>query len=132
MCHNLPSRFTSDHGETGKGFKLEYHTVEEGGTYRLGECGGKYTTPHGLLTSPSYPENYPDLANCTYIVTLLPEIYIKLTIFVIDVHCSPGSDYLEIRDGNSENSPLMIRFCGNGTNVPSYLKTSQNSVWMRY
>ena len=121
----------SNHTNSGSGFKLDYHAVEEGGTYLLGTCGGNFITSYGLLTSPSYPANYPDLANCTYIINLPPERYIKLTSYEIDIHCSPESDYLEMRDGNSETSPLIIRFCGNGTNVPSYLTTSQNSLWMR-
>ena len=133
MYVNLLYRFTSDHTNRSRGFKLEYNTVEEGGTYLLGACGGNFSTPHGLLTSPSYPTNYPDLANCTYVVTLPPERYIKLTIYKIDIHCpSPELDYLEMRDGNSEDSPLMVRFCGNGTHIPAYLVTSQNSLWMRY
>ena len=129
----MSCRFTSDHMINGKGFKLEYHTVEEGGTYRLGECGGSYTTPHGLLTSPSYPKYYSNLATCTYIISLPPGSYITLTILKFDIHCvSTELDYVEMRDGMSEDSPLMIRFCGDGEHVPNYLTTSQNSFWMRY
>ena len=132
ICPNLPRRFTSDHTITGKGFKLEYHTVEEGGTYHLGKCGGNFTTRHGLLTSPSYPASYPHLANCIYIVSLPQDSYVKLTILEVDIHCaSPAVDYLEMRDGDSDISPLMIRFCGNGTDTPTQLKTSQNFFWMR-
>ena len=133
MCYTLTFRFTSDHTETGMGFMLQYHTAIEGGTYLLGACGGNFTTHHGLLTSPSYPANYPHLANCTYIISLPQGSYIKLTILEVVIHCiSPDLDYIEMRDGESEDSPLMIRFCGNGTNVPTYLKTSQSSFWMRY
>ena len=131
-CPHLPRRFTSDHTVTGKGFKLEYHTVQEGGTYHLGKCGGYFTTPHGLLTSPSYPANYPDSANCTYIVSLPQDSYIKLTLLQVDVHClSPESDYMEMRDGDSEDAPLMIRFCHKGEHIPAHLTTSQNFFWMR-
>ena len=107
--------------------------MEEGGTYRLGACGGNFTTPHGLLTSPSYPANYPNLANCTYIVSLSPNSYIKLTMLKVDVHClSPEKDYLELRDGDSEDAPVMIRFCQKGIHLPTQLTTSQNFLWMRY
>ena len=130
---DLQIRFTSDHMNKGKGFKLWYQSAKEGGTYLLGECGGHFTTPHGLLTSPSYPANYPHLANCIYIINLPPGSYITLTILKIDIHCLvPELDYLEMRDGGSEDSPLMIRLCGNGSNVPSHFATSQNSLWMRY
>ena len=133
MRQNLPFRFTSDHTKTGVGFKLEYHTVEEGGTYWLGKCGGNFTTPHGLLSSPSFPAHYPALANCIYKVSLPPNSHIKLTILEVNIHClSPNSDYLEMRDGDSEHAPLMIRFCRKGGHFPIHLKTSQNSFWMRY
>ena len=133
MYENLLCRFTSDHTNGSRGFKLEYDTVGEGGTYLLGACGGDFTTPYGLLTSPSYPAIYPNLENCTYIITLPSERYIKLTMLNIDIHCSsPMLDYLEMRDGYSESSPLMARFCGNGTNIPPFLATSQNFFWMRY
>ena len=132
MYVNLLCRFTSDHTNTGKGFKLEYHTVEEGGTYHLGKCGGNFTTPHGLLSSPSYPENYPDDASCTYIVSLPQYSYIRLTLLQVDVHClSPDLDYLEMRDGDSEEAPLMIRFCQKKKQIPTHMTTSQNFLWMR-
>ena len=132
-CPDLPCRFTSDHTISGKGFNIEYQSVEEGGTYHLGKCGGNFTTHHGLLTSPSYPASYPDLANCTYIVSLPQDSYVKLTLLQVEVHClSPESDYLELRDGDSEDSPLMIKFCQVEEHLPTHLSTSQNFFWMRY
>ena len=48
----------------------------------------------------------------------------------MDMDCdSMGSDYLELRDGISEDSPLMGRFCGHTS--PEFLQTTQNYLWAR-
>lgn len=52
----------------------------------------------------------------------------------MDVVCKESfstKDYIEIRDGNSEDSPLMGSFCGNGTNVPAFMQTTQNYLRLR-
>ena len=130
---NLPHRFTSDHTTNSNGFKLSYQAVEEGGTYLLGACGGNFTTPHGLLTSYLYPTDYPKDVTCTYVVTLPIGSFISLTILQLEVDCSSThTDDLEMRDGDSEDSPLMVKFCNRDSNVPTEMSTSQNSFWMRY
>ena len=133
LPHNLPHRFASDHTTKSKGFKLSYQAVEEGGTYLFGACGGNFTTPHGLLTSYLYPTDYVKDVTCTYVVTLPTGSFIRLTILKLDVDCSSShSDDLEMRDGDSEDSPFMIRFCNRDSHVPTDMSTSQNFFWMRY
>ena len=43
------------------------------------------------------------------------------------------TDYLEIRDGTSEQSPLIDGFCGNEITVslPINIQTTQNNAWLR-
>lgn len=48
----------------------------------------------------------------------------------IERHDSCAYDYLEVRDGNSENSPLVGRFCG--YDKPDDIKTSSNQLWMKF
>ena len=48
----------------------------------------------------------------------------------IERHDSCAYDYLEVRDGNSESSPLLGRFCG--YDKPDDLKTSSNQLWMKF
>ena len=48
----------------------------------------------------------------------------------MDIDCQ--SDYIELRDGNSEDSPLMGTFCGNGSNVPDFMQTTQNNFRIRW
>lgn len=48
----------------------------------------------------------------------------------IERHDSCAYDYLEVRDGISENSPLLGRFCG--YDKPDDIKTSSNHLWMKF
>ena len=43
-------------------------------------------------------------------------------------------DYLEIRDGPSEKSPLIDGYCGNGKtlSLPIEIQTTQENAWMRW
>ena len=50
----------------------------------------------------------------------------------MDIDCNGlPSDYIEIRDGDSEDSPQMGRFCGNGSSVPESMQTTQNHLQIR-
>ena len=42
-------------------------------------------------------------------------------------------DYLEIRDGHLEQSPLIDGYCGNGTtlSLPIRIQTTQENAWIR-
>ena len=79
------------------------------------------TTHRGILTSPSYPQNYTNNADCVYIITQPTSIVFKLNFLSMDIdECTQSScssqcpwDYIEIRDGQSESSPLLINLCGN-------------------
>ena len=99
-----------------------------------GACGGNFTSHNGLLTSPSYPEEYPLNADCTYIISQPHGTNIELQIKMFDLYSSdcgqlPDYDYLEIRDGNSDEGHLMGKFCGK--KFPSFLKTTRNVAWIK-
>ena len=50
----------------------------------------------------------------------------------MDIDCRGlPSDYIEMRDGDSEDSPQMGKFCGNGSNVPESMHTTQNHLRIR-
>ena len=112
---------------------------------------GHFTAPGGILTSPSYPNNYPDDADCVYTISLAPGTQIQLIVQSMDIeyhsvhnddygfyHQNNGGvtcmfDYLEIYDGPSEQSPLIDEYCGDARviYVPLNIRTTQNNVWMR-
>ena len=130
------SRFKSNFLVNGPGFKIRFNSV----TSSLNECGGNFSEPHGVLTSPSYPNNYPSDTDCTYIISQPIDTFVNITILDLDTEYDSSLytwcyDYLEIRDGNSDDSPLLGKLCGNNTvnnlNDTTIIST-QNQVWLRY
>lgn len=56
--------------------------------------------------------------------------YLLLFRSQIERHDNCAYDYLEVRDGNSESSPLLGRFCG--YDKPDDIKSSSNQLWMKF
>ena len=93
-----------------------------------------YSSQSGLLTSPFYPKPYPNDSECVYTISQAKGTLINLTILTFEIYAFEWqecgtADYLEIRDGDSEESPLMGRFCG--TSIPQYIASTQNHLWIR-
>ena len=119
----------------------------------VGGCGGTFTSPVGLLTSPSYPDVYPNDANCVYIISTTKGTRINIRVVDMDIEYESDNydyyydnydyhqyggvtckyDYLEIRDGTSDQSPLIDAYCGDNTvvSLPIQTQSTGNNVWMR-
>ena len=122
-------RFKSD--DTGwrsfKGFQIEYKANEP-----FTECGGPTLNSSGVLYSPLHPNPYPELAECVYLISQPNGTYVNMSFLSMDIDCQgTPSDYIEMRDGNYEDSPLMVKFCGNGSYVPDFMQTTQNHLRIR-
>ena len=117
-----------------------------------GTCGGTFSSPNGILTSPSYPNFYPNDARCTYIVSPQMGTYIHISITNMDIeytvndydylneyfdyHQFDGNtcfDYLEIRNGNSQDSGLLGKYCGDSDvlSLPITMQTTGEYLWLR-
>ena len=97
-----------------------------------GTCGGNFTIPHGILTSPSYPDTYPNKMNCVYAITQPTGTAILLN--VITINTERLLDILEIRDGPSEASPRLAEISGinnRGSGIPTTIRSSQNQLWIK-
>ena len=113
------------------GFSLSYNSHDEAASwsFRIGSCGGAVTTAQGLLTSPSFPDSYPNDVDCNYTISRPDQTFINITISNFDALCG---DKLELWDGNTDISQKMAQFCGDGEVIPPYLLTSTNNLRMRY
>ena len=138
----------------GNGFQIMYEAVNQTTStttsstttttnIKYKDCGGNFTAPHGFITSPLYPENYPNNAECTYVITQPTGKYVNLTIFYLDLQYDEDwmtgwvfcPDNLSIRDGESQSSESLAGYiCGNET-VTSINETSiissNNNVRLR-
>ena len=108
-------------------------------------CGGNYSDTSGVIRSPWHPEQYPPARDCIHLISQPSGTNIQITINNIDINCdyfgkatgyglllaSGRTDYVEMRDGASAESPVMIRHCGNGAKIPSIMQTTQSFLWIR-
>lgn len=51
-------------------------------------------------------------------------------VLQIERHDNCAYDYLEIRDGANENSPLIGHFCG--YDKPEDIRSTSNTLWMKF
>ncbi|NXC49902.1 BMP1 protein, partial [Penelope pileata] len=95
-------------------------------------CGGDVKKDHGHIQSPNYPDDYRPSKVCVWRITVSEGFHVGLTFqsFEIERHDSCAYDYLEIRDGSSEGSGLIGRFCG--YDKPDDIKSSSNHLWLKF
>ena len=131
---SLHHRFSSNYHGGDRGFKIKYEftNVPRFG-YNYGICGGSFTTSNGFFTSPSYPYNYPENIHCIYTISLSTGGVILLKFLSIDLEYHReghyDNDYLEIRDGPTENSNLLAEICC--SEIPAPIHSSQNQLWIK-
>nr|ACL50285.1 secreted tolloid-like protein [Trachemys scripta elegans] len=114
--------FRSSSNILGKGFFVVYEAI----------CGGEIHKDAGQIQSPNYPDDYRPSKECVWRITVSEGFHVGLTFqaFEIERHDSCAYDYLEIRDGPTEDSPLIGHFCG--YEKPEDIKSSSNKVWMKF
>ena len=83
---------------------------------------------NGIFTSPAYPNKYPDNEDCIYTISQPRGTAIVLNFVKMDIesHSIFSYDYLEIRDGPSDASPLLYKIIG--SEYPASLQSSQNHM----
>ncbi|XP_044235177.1 tolloid-like protein 1 isoform X4 [Ursus arctos] len=114
--------FRSSSNWVGKGFAAVYEAI----------CGGEIRKNEGQIQSPNYPDDYRPMKECVWKITVSEDYYVGLTFqaFEIERHDNCAYDYLEVRDGTSENSPLIGRFCG--YDKPEDIRSTSNTLWMKF
>ncbi|KAM6976019.1 bone morphogenetic protein 1-like isoform 3-T3 [Tautogolabrus adspersus] len=114
--------FRSSSSWVGKGFSAVYEAV----------CGGEVKRDSGQIQSPNYPDDYQSNKVCVWKITVEEGFDVGLSFqsFDIERHDSCAYDYVEVRDGGSENSPLLGRFCG--YDKPDDIKSSSNQLWLKF
>uniref|UniRef100_A0A8C1V629 Metalloendopeptidase n=1 Tax=Cyprinus carpio TaxID=7962 RepID=A0A8C1V629_CYPCA len=106
----------------GKGFSAVYEAI----------CGGEVRRDSGQIESPNYPDDYRPNKVCTWKIIVPQGFHVGLVFqsFETEKHDNCAYDYLELRDGDSENSALLGRFCG--YEKPDDIKSSSNQLWMKF
>ncbi|XP_036972907.1 bone morphogenetic protein 1-like isoform X3 [Acanthopagrus latus] len=114
--------FRSSSSWVGKGFSAVYEAI----------CGGEVKRDSGQIQSPNYPDDYQSNKVCVWKITVAEGFNVGLSFqsFEIERHDSCAYDYVEVRDGVSESSPLLGRFCG--YDKPDDIKSSSNRLWLKF
>ncbi|KAM3593822.1 uncharacterized protein V6R79_022582 [Siganus canaliculatus] len=119
--------FHSDFSVSDRGFHITYTTSPSDPG-----CGGTFTDSEGTITSPNWPNDYTHNRQCIYLVNLPAgeKVALNFTDMNLESHSSCSFDYVEVRDGRMETSPLIGKFCGNSRPAP--ILSSSNSLWIRF
>uniref|UniRef100_A0A8D1F7M9 Tolloid like 2 n=1 Tax=Sus scrofa TaxID=9823 RepID=A0A8D1F7M9_PIG len=129
--------FRSSSNILGKGFFAVYEAT----------CGGDINKDAGQIQSPNYPDDYRPSKECVWKITVSEGFHVGLSFQAFEVrnslenprtylgpfierHDSCAYDYLEIRDGPTEESALIGHFCG--YEKPEDVKSSSNRMWMKF
>ncbi|XP_032144356.1 bone morphogenetic protein 1 isoform X4 [Sapajus apella] len=114
--------FRSSSNWVGKGFFAVYEAI----------CGGDVKKDYGHIQSPNYPDDYRPSKVCIWRIQVSEGFHVGLTFqsFEIERHDSCAYDYLEVRDGHSESSPLIGRYCG--YEKPDDVKSSSSRLWLKF
>ncbi|XP_071062991.1 LOW QUALITY PROTEIN: cubilin [Pseudochaenichthys georgianus] len=128
--NHLFMRFISDATNEGSGFKLtfEAHSLACGGFIELND-----NDPPGYITSPNYPQNYPQNIDCVWVISVPNGEAVQIDFeddFYIESTSSCAYDYLELLDGSTSNDVVIVHLCGNTR--PSTQHSSGSSMLLRF
>ncbi|XP_044726579.1 cubilin-like [Chrysoperla carnea] len=123
----LHIEFKSDTSKTAEGFIANYVMRDESKI-----CGRPYFASYGAFSSPGYPDGYPRNKDCAWTITVPNglQIMLNITDFEIEQHLDCRFDFLEIRNGGYETSPLIGKFCGK--NIPKIITSHSNELWIHF
>ncbi|XP_071942939.1 cubilin-like isoform X2 [Antedon mediterranea] len=132
-----PPTLTSTSYEMYFWFKSDVSVASDGFTVnwvsKAPVCGGDLDNEdYGVIRSPGYPGNYPTNRDCVWRITvdLRKVITIAFGTLELEHHETCDYDYLEIRDGLSDTSPLIGRYCSTVNPVP--LITIGPYAWIKF
>ncbi|KMQ95009.1 tolloid-like protein 2-like protein [Lasius niger] len=119
----LVTYVTSSRQSGHRGFTASYEAV----------CGGDVELDGiGHLESPNYPEEYQSSKECVWKLSV-PQDYqvaLKFQSFEIENHDNCVYDYVEVRDGHNNDSPLIGVYCG--YKIPPDIKSTGNKLLVKF
>lgn len=87
----------------------------------------------GIITTPNYPDNYPNNANCVWKITVPAGFCVQLTFNSFQLENDrPWCNYdsVQVKNGPTNQSPLIGKFCG--SIKPPVVTSSGRSMYMNF
>nr|XP_054494656.1 CUB domain-containing protein 2 [Agelaius phoeniceus] len=115
--HSPPPPFSSAWHVMAVVFHSDRHVAKHGfaAAYRKDACGGQLTGLSGEITSPRYPESYPNDAECRWSIGGASgggPLTLVFADFQMEGGQSCGFDYVALFDGPTIAAPSLGRYCG--------------------
>ncbi|KAK2582771.1 hypothetical protein KPH14_005036 [Odynerus spinipes] len=119
--------FETDSSVTTEGFTASYVFLDAS---RI--CGSHYVKQNGVIRSPNYPQSYPNSKECVWVIEApnRQKVTLKINSFELEQHSSCIFDYLEIRNGGYDTSPLIGKYCG--TDIPKQIVSQTNQLYVKF
>ncbi|XP_072275305.1 CUB domain-containing protein 2 [Pyxicephalus adspersus] len=124
----LPPNLTSSWHVLSVIFHSDKHVGSTGfsATYRKDICGGVLTGLSGVITSPDYPDNYPNNAECHWLIRAAPHTNIRLVFTDFQLESQECNfDYVAVLDGSGLDEQVR-HYCG--TTKPPDITSSSNEL----
>ncbi|XP_070539299.1 bone morphogenetic protein 1 homolog isoform X2 [Ptychodera flava] len=101
--------------------------------HRKAECGGTLFQAEGYIMSPNYPYKYPGNNTCHWVISVRESFTVTAEFQHFDLPDKVNGecvDYVELRNGRGELSPLIGRYCGNIP--PNRIIADGDSLWVKF
>ncbi|XP_065583655.1 cubilin-like [Artemia franciscana] len=93
------------------------------------ECGEVFTNSTGEVTSPGYPDNYPNsVSSCGYLITRPVGRTVLLFFDFIDVEDS--YDFVNVYDGKDTSSPSIGELTGSYNDYT--IESTRNNMYITF
>ncbi|XP_073776667.1 CUB and sushi domain-containing protein 1 [Danio rerio] len=112
--------------------KLNSHLQFEGPTPACeAQCPAneERSASSGVILSPGFPKNYPNSQTCSWIIRVQPAF--TISIYVEMFQSEKQFDELEIFDGPSGQSPLLVALSGNHSTQLNFTSKT-NQLYLRW
>ncbi|CAN8019271.1 unnamed protein product, partial [Ixodes persulcatus] len=93
-------------------------------------CVYNITALHGQISSPNYPNTYPNSASCSWLIKTNLDLGISLLFndFELEKDNNCISEYVSVYDGNDTSAPILATYCGNTAPLP--ILSSSNQIYI--
>lgn len=126
LANVLHLHFHSDFYLAGTGFRIEWDGTITG-------CGGTLTSSTGSISSPNYPDNYHENAECFYRIVTSAGSRLRITFVELELERTPRcrDDYVEIYDGRNTNAPSLGKYCRMSPELTN-IETTTNYAFIKF
>uniref|UniRef100_A0A8C3B2E2 CUB domain containing protein 2 n=1 Tax=Cyclopterus lumpus TaxID=8103 RepID=A0A8C3B2E2_CYCLU len=131
FCGDIsPPQFTSSWNVMSILFHSDRHVVYRGFSvgYRKDMCGGVLTGISGVISSPGYPQEYSNNADCSWAIHVSNTSVVTLVFLDFQLENNEGCnfDFVALFDGPTVTHRLLGKYCG--ADKPSNIVTTSNQL----